>query len=394
VTARVSRIKQEKQAWEDKAELSKNAHTELNSIKEYIDDYSKASMELDKVTMDTSILNPQDAAKAYSKVIRNNTNLNKLFQKSYLANVRPEGSINGIVKNKDKSAITFSGKAYKDVSYDPSTKKIVRPDMTPALDPATGTMVMRPTADVEYEMMERSNPEMIDRLVERAGSAAQFIPELQRRKTIFNMAVDNLPFDVKQTYVKPPAEKKQKEVAPAMSTKSFKVTLPNGTNINAISAGRKVVAQISPTEKGVITGIAKDANGDYYGNVSYKKGTNIVWGDEETLPDGGVDTRWTKITTPKNEFEIDLGESAINAYKGKLGAQFVAGFKSLAKPKGGAPAPEKKPAANVPTPPNNPTAVAFKTKTGRSFTENMVYEIMKAGGFKETREQVINRLSK
>jgi hypothetical protein len=392
VKARISRIKQEKQAWEDKAELSKNAHTELNAIKEDIDDYAKASMELDKVTMNTSILNPQDAAKAYAKVIRDNTNLNKVFQKSYLANVRPEGRVNGILTNADKSAITFTGKAYEGVSYDPVTKKLVRPELTQDVDPNTGAVVMRPTVDVEYEKMERSNPGMIDRLVERAGSAAQFIPELQRRKAIFNMAVEKLPHDITERYVKAPKVAKGTGTSSAgaslFSGSIYKNTIPGAGDVNTYSLGKNLKIKIAPTIQAITSELSRSSDGSYWATILVDSSGN-PWQDEDNLQ--GATTTYKKVEMTPRQLKSIFTATAVNSYGEKMKGPAVNMFNRLSPPKQG---PTKPQAPVVPDPPKNPAAVAFTTKKGAKFTEAMVYSVMKTGGFKETREQVIKRLNK
>jgi hypothetical protein len=395
VTARVSRIKQEKQAWEDKAEMRKEYQTRLLSQKDLVSDMSKAMMDLDKVTMDSNILNPKDASKYFDKAFRDNLNEKQLFQKSYLAHVRQEGPINGILKDpKDKSAITFSGKGYLGDSYDPITKKRIRPEMTPVVDPMSGATVMRPTADVEYEKMEAASPETIDLLVERAGAAGQMIPENQRRKAIFNMAAEQLPFNVKETYVKPPAVKKGTSGSSG-GTEQFggslyKNTIPGAGDVNTFSLGKNLKIKIGATTQAITSELSRASDGSYWATILVDdKGD--PWQDENNIQ--GATTTYKKVGLRQDQLKSIFAATAANSYSGKLKAAAVDLFNKLTPPKGVTP-PKPKPAANVPAPPKNPTAIAFKTKAGKNWTENMVYQTMKAGGFKETREQVISRLSK
>jgi hypothetical protein len=392
VTSRISRIKQEKQAWEDKADMRKEYQTRLLSQKDLISDMSKAMMDLDKVTMDSNVLNPQDASKYFDKAFRDNLNEKQLFQKSYLAHVRSEGSINGIVKNEDKSAITFSGKGYLGDSYDPITKKRIRPEMTQVVDPMTGAIVTRPTADVEYEKMEAASPETIDLLVERAGAAGQMIPENQRRKAIFNMAAEQLPFTVKETYVKPPAVKKGASGsgggAEEFKGSLYKNTIPGAGDVNTFSLGKNLKIKIGATTQAITSELSRASDGSYWATILIDDKGN-PWQDENNIQ--GATTTYKKVGLRPDQLKSIFAATAANSYSGKLKAAALDLFNKLLPPKGVTPpAPPKK----VPAPPKNPRAIAFKTKDGKDWTENMVYQTMKAGGFKETREQVIRRLSK
>lgn len=395
VKAQVNRIKQEKQAWEDKAELRKEYQTRLLSQKDLVPNMEKAMMDLDKITMDPRILNAQDASKYYEKAFKNNLDASQLFHKSYTAYVRPEGSINGIVTNKDKSAITFAGKGYQGDSYDPIAKKRIRPAMTPTLDPTTGAMVMRPTSDVDYEKMEAASPSTIDLLIEQNGAAAQMIPEAQRRKAIFNMYADKLPYEIKETFVKPPKVAKGSTGtdggAGAFSGSLYKNTIPGAGDVNTFSLGKNLKIKIGATTQAITSELSRASNGDYWATILVDDNGD-PWQDENNIQ--GATTTYKKVGLRPDQLKSVFAATAANAYSGKLKGTAVNLFNKLTPPKGTTPIPEKKPAANVPAPPKNPTAEAFKTKAGKSWTENMVYETMKAGGFKETREQVINRLSK
>lgn len=396
VKAQVSRIKQEKQAWEDKAELRKEYQTRLLSQKDLVPNMEKAMMDLDKITMDSRVLNPQDATKAYEKAFKDNLDPKQLFHKAYTSYVRPEGSINGIVKNpKDNSAVTFAGKGYQGDSYDPVTKKRIRPAMTPTVDPTTGATVMRPTADVEYERMEAASPSTIDFLVERAGAAAQFIPESQRRKAIFNMAADELPYEVKETFVKPPkvakGSGKTDGGAGSFGGSLYKNTIPGAGDVNTFSLGKNLKLKIGATTQAITSELSRASDGSYWATILIDDNGD-PWQDENNIQ--GAKTAYKKVGLRPDQLKSIFTSTAVNSYGEKLKTPAIRLFDKLTPPKGGAPATENKPAANVPAPPKNPASVVFTTKKGVKFTENMVYETMKAGGFKETREQVINRLSK
>jgi hypothetical protein len=73
-TQAVTRIKQEKQAWEDKAELSKTANTNLLGQKDFVVNFQKAVNDINAITMNPNILNAADAQKAYGMAIENNLN--------------------------------------------------------------------------------------------------------------------------------------------------------------------------------------------------------------------------------------------------------------------------------------------------------------------------------
>lgn len=395
VKAQVSRIKQEKQAWEDKAELRKEYQTRLLSQKDLVPNMEKAMMDLDKITMDSRVLNPQDATKAYEKAFKDNLDPKQLFHKAYTSYVRQEGSINGIVKNKDNSAVTFAGKGYQGDSYDPITKKRVRPAMTPTVDQATGATVMRPTTDVEYERMEAASPSTIDFLVERAGAAAQFIPESQRRKAIFNMAADELPYEVKETFVKAPKVAKGKSGtdggAGEFSGSLYKNTIPGAGDVNTFSLGKNLKIKIGATTQAITSELSRASDGSYWATILVDDNGD-PWQDENNIQ--GATTAYKKVGLRPDQLKSVFAATAANSYSGKLKGTAVNLFNKLTPPKGGTPVPEKKPAANVPAKPKNPSAVVLTTNKGIKFTENMVYAIMEAGGFKETREQVIKRLSK
>lgn len=400
VTQKVRQLRQEKQAWEDKADLRKEYQTKILSQKDMIPNIEKALADGDKITMDKNILDPQDATKHFDRAFKNNLDEMAVLQRAYQT-IRPKSSINGMKTNGDKSVTSYSGEGYFGDSYDPVTKSRVRPATTGVFDPNTKTTIQIPTEEADYQAMEKSHPEVIDLFVEKQGAAANLLPASERRKIIFNDAVNRLPIDIKETYKAPPKPTKVKEPSQTdieagsfgKSLKPYSVSLPGGIMGNAIPSGRKVLAQISPNEKGVVSAMAKGSDGSLYGKVSFKKGTDIAWGDEDQDPQDGVDTKWVKITTPPKEFMTDFEATSRLSFKGKLGGVFANAVKNLSAPKGGS-APASTGGGKTMAPPTNPAAVAFTNKDGIKMTEGMIYAKLKAGKFVETREQYIARNKK
>lgn len=410
IAQKVRQIKLEKQAWEDKAEMRKEYQTKVLSQKDMIPNLEKALMDGDKVTMDKNILSIEDATKHFDKAFKNNLDPQAVLQRAYKT-IRPESPINGMVTNKDKSITMFSGKGYYGDSYDPITKTRIRPKTTPQFDPATGTTIQVPTEDWDYQQMEKNHPQVIDLLVERQGAAADLLPADQRRKIILNQEINRMPIEVKETYKAPPKPTKTKSPSSADvdaggfagSLTPYDVTLPGNLSGKAIPSGRKIIAQIDPNTKGVITAVAKDASGNYYGLVSYKKNTDIAWTDSEQEPQEGVDTKWTKITTPKAAFIADLNATAFNLYKGKFAKPFINAVKGIPTPKATTPAPT---GGGTPTPTGGgshkypqPTGaaaskLAFTNKQGKPVTEGMLWAILKAKNFSVEKYDYINQNKK
>lgn len=410
IKMKVLNLKQEKQAWEDKAELRKEYQTKVLSQKDMIPNLEKALMDGDKVTMDKNILSIEDATKHFDKAFKNNLDPQAVLQRAYKT-IRPESPINGMLTHKDKSITMFSGKGYYGDSYDPITKTRIRPKTTPQFDPATGTTIQVPTEDWDYQQMEKNHPQVIDLLVERQGAAADLLPADQRRKIILNQEINRMPIEVKETYKAPPKPAKVKQATEsekeaggfAGSLSPYDVTLPGNIAGKAIPTGRKLIGQIDPNMKGVITAVAKDGSGNYYGLVSYKKGDTIAWGDSEQDPQEGVETRWTKITTPKSAFITDLNATAFNLYKSKFAKPFINAVKNIPTPKAATPAPTGggTPAATgggshkYPQPTGSTaTKIAFYNKKGEPVTEGMLWAILKAKNFSVEKYDYINQNKK
>jgi hypothetical protein len=393
VAQKVRQIKLEKQAWEDKAEMRKEYQTKVLSQKDMIPNIEKALMDGDKITMDKNILNVQDATKHFDKAFMNNLDSQAVLQRAYKS-IRPESPINGMKTNKDKSITMYSGKGYFGDSYDPVTKTRVRPATTPQYDPVTKTTIQVPTEDYDYQQMEKNHPQVIDLLVERQGAAADLLPADQRRKIILNQEINRMPIEVKETYKAPPKPTKAKAASSADveaggyagSLKVTPVTLGDGTVINTIPIGKAVKAKISGDKKGVITEVARDSKGAYYGLVSYKPGTDIVWTNEEQEPEGGADTKWVKMTSPS--FISDLDATARLSLKGKLGGVLINAVKKIPAPKAAAPAPTGGGATGggvshkYPQPTGaNATKQAFVNKAGKVISEGMLWAILKSKNF-------------
>jgi hypothetical protein len=409
IAQKVRQIKLEKQAWEDKAELRKEYQTKVLSQKDMIPNIEKALMDGDKITMDKNILNPQDATKHFDEAFMNNLDQNAVLQRAYQT-IRPKSNINGMKTNKDKSIISFTGTGYLGDSYDPVTKTRIRPATTPQYDPATQTTIQVPTEDYDYQQMEKTHPQVIDLLVKKAGAAADLLPADQRRKIILNQEINKLPIEVKETYKAPPKPPKVKQATDsdkeaggyAGSLKVTPVTLPDGTVVNSIPIGKALKAKINGGKKGVITEVAKDSKGAYYGLVSYKPGTEIIWTDEDQEPEGGVDTRWVKMDSPS--FISDLDATARLSLKGKFGGVFINAAKKIPAPKlsgtpaptgGGTPAPAGGGAHKYPQPTGSTaTKIAFYNKKGEPVTEGMLWAILKAKNFSVEKYDYINQNKK
>jgi hypothetical protein len=393
VTQKVRQIKLEKQAWEDKAEMRKEYQTKVLSQKDMIPNIEKALMDGDKITMDKNILNPQDATKHFDEAFMNNLDQMAVLQRAYLT-IRPKSNINGMKTAKDKSITTFTGTGYFGDSYDPVTKTRVRPATTPQYDPVSKTTIQVPTDEYDYQQMEKTHPQVIDLLVKKAGAAADLLPATERRKIILNQEINRLPIEVKETYKAPPKPTKAKAASSvdqeaggyAGSLKVTPVTLSDGTVLNTIPIGKAVKAKISGDKKGVITEVARDSKGGYYGLVSYKPGTDIVWTNEEQEPEGGADTKWVKMTAPS--FISDLEATARLSLKGKFGGVLINAVKKIPAPKAAAPAPTGGGATGggvshkYPQPTGaNATKQAFVNKAGKAISEGMLWSILKSKNF-------------
>lgn len=363
----VSRIKQEKQAWEDKAELSKIANTNLIGQKDFVVNFQKAVNDINAITMNPNILNPQDAQKAYSMAIENNLNEVSVLNQAYQT-IRPKTNINGVLKNpKDGSYTTWKGQTYQGMSYDPVTKTSSRPAMTMVPGP-NGTQVPVPTKDYDYQLMEKNHPEVIDMLVRKAGPGADLIPMENRRKEILNMNIDKLSSDITESFMKPnklPAPKAAKTSGGTELISSSLITIPGVGPANSQSLGKNVKLKIGPTTQAIASEIGRASDGNFYANILIDKDGD-PWLDENNLQ--GAKTVWKKMGLNPAELKSVIGTTSAMAFPEKLKGKMASSILNLKTPKGG-PAPVNPPA---PTGGANPATVVGKNPSGTVVTEGMI----------------------
>lgn len=386
-TQAVSTIRQEKQAWEDKAELAKTALSNIIAQKDFIPNVQKAVNDVNKITMDPNILNAQDAQKHYANAIENNLNEMAILDQTYKT-IRPITNVNGVVKNPDGSYTSWKGKTYLGGVYDPKTKTTSRPAMTMVPGP-NGTQVPVPTKDYDYQIMEKNNPEVIDMLVRKAGPGADLIPMDIRRKEIFNNAVDRLPSDVQESFIKPPAVKKTPAPKSSGGTElvsSSTITIPGVGAANSQSLGKNIKLKVGPTTQGIASEIARASDGSFYANILVDDSGN-PWQDENNLQ--GAKTIWKKMGLNPSELKSVIGTTAAMAFPDKLKGKMANSILGLKAPKVG-PAPVNPPTPSPAAGGNvNPATVVGKLPNGAPVTEAMIklaLEARKKSGNPITRE--------
>jgi hypothetical protein len=206
------------------------------------------------------------------------------------------------------------------------------------------------------------------------------------------MAADELPYEVKETFVKAPKVAKgtgTSNAGPELFKGSiYKDTIPGVGDVNTFSLGKNLKIKIAPTIQAIASELSRSSDGSYWATILVDSSGN-PWQDETNLQ--GSTTTYKKVEMTPRQLKSIFTATAVNSYGEKMKGAAVNMFNRLSPPKQG---PTKPQAPVVPDPPKNPTAVAFTTKKGAKFTEAMVYSVMKTGGFKETREQVIKRLNK
>jgi len=362
----VSRIKQDKQAWEDKAELSKTALSNIIAQKDFIPNVQKAVSDVNKITMDPNILNAQDAQKHYNNAIENNLNEMSVLNQTYQT-IRPKAPINGVVKNPDGSYTTWKGQTYQGMVYDPKTKTSSRPAMTMVPGP-NGTQVPIPTKDYDYQLMEKNHPEVIDMLVRKAGPGADLIPMENRRKEILNMNIDKLSSDITEQFIKPnklPAPKAGKTSGGTELVSSSLVNIPGLGDVNSQPLGKNVKLKIGPTTQAIASEIGRASDGNFYANILIDESGN-PWQDENNLQ--GAKTVWKKMGLNPAELKSVIGTTSAMAFPEKLKSKMASSILNLKAPKG-IPA---QPPAPAPSGARNPSAVVGKTPSGTVVTEGMI----------------------
>ena len=364
----VSRIKQEKQAWEDKAELEKSTLTNLIAQKDFIPNMQKAVSDVRKITMDPNVLNAQDAQRQYGMAVENNLNKMAIFDQTYQT-MRPKTNISGVIKNeKDGSYTTWKGKTYQGMVYDPKTKTSSLPATTMVPGP-NGTQISVPTRDYDYEMYEKNHPQVIDMLIRDAGPGVELLPIQDRRKAVFNNAVDRLGSDVTESFIKPPAPKKAAAAKTSGGTElvsSSLITIPRVGPVNSQSLGKNVKLKIGPTTQAIASEIGRASDGNFYANILIDEKTGNPWQDENNLQ--GTTTIWKKMNLNPAELKSVIGTTSAMAFPEKLKGKMASSILNLKTPKGATPQ------ANTPTPAGgaNPATVVGKTPSGTVVTEGMI----------------------
>lgn len=369
----VSRIKQEKQAWEDKAELSKTALSNIIAQKDFIPNVQKAVNDVNKITMDPNILNAQDAQKHYNNAIENNLNEMSVLNQTYQT-IRPKANINGVVKNPDGSYTSWKGQTYQGMVYDPKTKTSSRPAMTMVPGP-NGTQVPISTKDYDYQLMEKNHPEVIDMLVRKAGPGADLIPMENRRKEILNMNIDKLSSDVTESFIKPPAPKRAAAAKPTGGVGLISpaaITIPGVGPANSQPLGKNIKLKIGATTQGIASDIARGADGNFYANVLVDESGN-PWQDENNIIQGSK-TTWKKMELNPSELKSVIRSTSVMAFPEKLKEKMAGSILGLKVPKGATPQ------ANPPAPAGgvNPATVVGKTPSGTVVTEGMIKTALEA----------------
>jgi hypothetical protein len=371
-TQAVTRIKQEKQAWEDKAELEKSTLTNLIAQKDFIPNMQKAVNDVRKITMDPNILNPQDAQRHYGNAVENNLNEMSILNQTYQT-IRPKANINGVIKNPDGSYTSWKGQTYQGMVYDPKTKTSSRPAMTMVPGP-NGTQVPISTKDYDYQLMEKNHPEVIDMLVRKAGPGADLIPMENRRKEILNMNIDKLSSDVTESFIKPPAPKRAAAAKTSGGTElvsSSLITIPGVGPANSQSLGKNVKLKIGPTTQAIASEIGRASDGNFYANILIDESGN-PWQDENNLQ--GAKTVWKKMGLNPAELKSVIGTTSAMAFPEKLKGKMASSILNLKTPKG------TTPQANPPAPAGgvNPATVVGKTPSGTVVTEGMIKTALEA----------------